>query len=239
MKIEGQDNTGYKVSFKDCLIDDRKNFNYSSCILPISVGQPVHNGIKFQNTLEYIIECFSSCCILVDDTIQKYTLAIINELSPQECYKEAKHNGDKWLMDNAGLFIKKFYSKLKIIRWNYWLGHHNFYYKYEDVISLYKNDSYYREAFAHTSKEFISRLKKSHTISDENRAFDLCIEYLKEECAVMCLWADSGFEFEVYPYGRNAAMEATYNKIIKNQYPSMLKSVSLRFKKRNSVGALQ
>lgn len=229
-----QGGSGYKVSFKNCPIEDRKSFKESNCIMPISVGQPVHDGIKFQNTLEYIADCFDSYCILVDDTIQKYTLAIVNKKTPESCYAQSKLNGDRWLLSNMHLFSQDKYKKLKIVRWNYWLNNPKFYFQYEVVSTVYTEDSFVRDAFAFTIEEFLSRLKVNSEIHDENRAFNLCVEYLKEECAVMCLWAESSFKFEVYPYGRNSAMQAIYEKIIQPQYPGLLKSVSLRFKKRSA-----
>ena len=68
-------------------------------------------------------------------------------------------------------------------------------------------------------------------MNDKEFAFDCCLEYLLEECAVMCLWAHEGYDFELYPTGRNLAMKATYECIIKESCPGKLVSVSLHFKK--------
>jgi hypothetical protein len=41
----------------------------------------------------------------------------------------------------------------------------------------------------------------------------------------------AGYEFVVYPSGRNPALGATYELLIKPTYPNLLRSVALRFKK--------
>ena len=66
---------------------------------------------------------------------------------------------------------------------------------------------------------------------DSERAFQLCLDYLIEECSVMCLWTEKAYDFEVYPSGRNKAMAATYEYLIKPHYPDYLRPVALRFKK--------
>ena len=46
----------------------------------------------------------------------------------------------------------------------------------------------------------------------------------------MCLWALEKYDFEVYPSGRNNAMKATYERLVKPINPNVLKSVGIRFK---------
>jgi hypothetical protein len=50
----------------------------------------------------------------------------------------------------------------------------------------------------------------------------------------MCLWIEKSYDFEVYPSGRNKAMAATYEHLIKNKHPNILRPVALRFKKYNA-----
>ena len=66
---------------------------------------------------------------------------------------------------------------------------------------------------------------------NRQQAFDNCLQYLKEECSVMCLWAMEKYDFEVYPSGRNRSMEATHKRLIKPANPNLLKIVGIRFKK--------
>jgi hypothetical protein len=48
----------------------------------------------------------------------------------------------------------------------------------------------------------------------------------------MTLWVNNEYHFELYSSGRNTAMEATYDYLIKPKFPHLLRPLSLRFKKR-------
>jgi len=88
-----------KASFRDCPINDREQFYTSSCIMPISVGQKVHEGDKFLATIKLIGSRFKTCALLIDDSIQRFTLQIGEpSLSLDEAYKKAIKLGDLWLI---------------------------------------------------------------------------------------------------------------------------------------------
>lgn len=201
--------------------------------MPISVEQAVHEGEKFLATLTLINASFKKCTILIDDTIQRHTLKINSEESEPVLYQQAINAGDAWLGRNA-----KNWANLKIsyniLRWNDWAEHPNFLSSHQRVCKYYASNEVYRADFHSNIKEFLIR----HFSLDENmdnlhyqRAFSCCVDYLLEECAVMCLWAQAGYDFEVYPSGRNKAMESTYQYLIAPNDPNHLKSVALRFKK--------
>ena len=226
-------NTNTKVSFKQCSASKKAKFATSKCIMPISVGIKVHEGAKFFGTMRLINSHFQSCALLIDDSIQRYTMKIETpHLSLDDLHIKAVELGDEWLERN-----KRFYESLtipyKIIRWDDWVNHKNFKEFYDKVEMLYTTDATYKLAIHNNIKDFISRRYLNLMPPDFNKehAFDCCLQYLKEECSVMCLWALEQFDFEVYPSGRNNAMTATYEKIIKKLYPDLLESVSLYFKK--------
>ena len=68
-----------KCSFLSCEIADRKKFINSSCILPVSVGKKFHEAEKFEATLQLINRTFKHCSIMIDDTIQRYTLSLSDD----------------------------------------------------------------------------------------------------------------------------------------------------------------
>ena len=84
-----------------------------------------------------------------------------------------------------------------------------------------------------TIEEFLSRYVRRFNKNEFSyeKAFECCLAYLQEECAVMCLWAEEEYDYEVYPTGRNNAMIATHQLLINQIYPSKLRSVSLHFRK--------
>jgi len=125
------------------------------------------------------------------------------------------------------------------MRWDDWFFHPEFQIFYNKVSDLYKNNSSYRHAIELNINEFLTRffLKNKLDNNHYSNAQELCLAYLLEECAVMCLWVYGQYDFELYPSGRNQAMHATYEKLIKAQYPLLLRSVTIRFKKYNKVVA--
>jgi len=223
-----------KVSFYRCPIANRRDvFKQSKCIMPISVGQnlKVHEGEKFLATMKLINNSFKSCALLIDDSIQRHTMKIQSDLPAKALHAKAVMTGDDWLNDNKYIY-EQLTIPYTIIRWDDWLTHPNFEGYYELVCNLYERDNQYQEAFHNTIEGFIARYKNKveATLFNYNRAYKCCVKYLKEECAVMCLWADEGYNFEVYPSGRNEAMKATYERIVLSRHPNLLVSVSLHFK---------
>jgi hypothetical protein len=222
-----------KASFKDCSLEDRKTFYTSHCLMPISIGQKVHEGEKFIATMRLVERTFARCTILLDDSVQKYTLKIKSEEDLATLHQQAIEAGTAWLQKQKKLILDKLSIPYTVIRWDDWLHLPEYAENHKNVASLYNENLIYREAIDSTIKDFLDRYTAHDTASsfDYDKARDLCFTYLLEECAVMTLWAKGGYDFELYPSGRNKAMSATFEFFIKNQYQNLLKSVSLRFKK--------
>ncbi len=222
-----------KASFRECPISDRKIFSKSKCIMPISVGQHVHEGKKFLATIKLINTSFNKCTILIDDSVQRHTMKIDNAKNDDFLYQMAVKAGDDWLERNEAAY-KQLTIPYNIMRWDDWLASATYKNSYERVKKHYDAHEFYKKEIQANIEEFLSRYlgrfsDKSQV--DYKRAFSLCLGYLLEECAVMCLWVEKEYDFEIYPSGRNKAMAATYEHLIKPAYPNFLKSVALRFKK--------
>lgn len=220
-----------KASFRDCPISDRKTFHNSKCLMPISIGQKVHEGDKFLSTIKLINASFKSCVILIDDSVQRHTIKITDCSDEDTLYNKAIYEGNLWLERN-----QKIYTQLTIpyyiIRWDKFLRHPEFRNKYAIIDNLYNYNENYKKAIDNNIEIFLSRyLKRLENDIDYQYAFSCCLDYLKEECTGLCLWIEEECEFEVYPSGRNESMFATYELLIKPSHPNLLKSVALRFKK--------
>lgn len=221
-----------KASFKDCPLEDRKIFYKAHCLMPISIGQKVHEGEKFIATMRLVERTFARCTILLDDSVQKYTLKIKSEEDLATLHQQAIEAGTAWLQKQKKLILDKLSIPYTVIRWDDWLLLPEYAENHKKIVSLYNVNLIYRDAIDNTIKDFLDRYAAHDTISfDYDKAHDLCLAYLLEECTVMSLWVKGGYDFELYPSGRNEAMLATYEFFIKSQYRNLLKSVSLRFKK--------
>lgn len=221
-----------KASFRGNPPDERKAFSVSTCLMPISVGQSIHEWKKFEAVIKLVDASFKQCTILVDDTVQRHTIAIDKFKEPQDLYTDALELGNQWLIRN-----EEIYSQLKIpyqvIRWDDWLRHNDFKTQLVRINRLYSENLVYKTAIHANINEFLTRFLARVDCNqiDSGRAFRLCLNYLLEECAVMLLWTHKHYDFELYPSGRNQAMGATYEMLIKPYFPNYLRPVAVRFKK--------
>ncbi len=53
-------------------------FDQAHCLLTISVGQEVHEGEPFAATVALVRQQFARCTLLIDDTLQRHTLALLH-----------------------------------------------------------------------------------------------------------------------------------------------------------------
>lgn len=212
-------------------------FKTSQCLLTISVGQEIHEGDKFSATIDLVNNSFKSVIMLVDDSLQRHTMALNTNKTSDQFYDISVKEGDLWLDRNA-----RYYGKLKnlnmIIRWDKWLNHKIYNEQRGKLISLIETDCTYRTAFEKTIDEFLRRyhhrlINKSDFKMDV--AHKLCHDYLIEECTALCLWVELNCQFEVYPSKRNLAMEETHRRFITPTNPNLLKAVGIKFKNRKQL----
>ena len=214
---------------KAILKSDKMNeFARSKCILTVSVGQPNHEGDKFVATVLAVNKQFTSCIIMVCDSLQRHTMKISSQLNLNDLHKESNILGDEWIIRNS-LAIKQFNIPYQISRWDEWMNHSNYLEKKCSINSLYANDPLFKKSIDETAQKFSER-KMDISVVDRNTAFNLSKEYLLEECAVMLLQADDGYRFEIYPSQRNDAMDYVYQQIISYTNNELMRAVSIKFK---------
>lgn len=226
------DNRIIKASFRENPVEERKLFPQSTCLMPISVGQAIHEGEKFAAVIKLINVSFKKCTILVDDSVQRHTIGIMNHATPDELYRLAVEEGDAWLKRNE-MAYNQLTIPFEIMRWDDWYNSQNYINSHLCVQNEYDSNESFRQAIHANIDDFLTRYlsRFSGQTVDHERAFNLCRDYLIEECAVMCLWTERPYDFEVYPSGRNKAMAATYEHLIKPYFSTYLRPVALRFKK--------
>ncbi len=219
----------YKAYFAGVDEQQKKEFKNSRCIMGISVGQPYHESGKFIATTNLVDKHFSFCNILVGDTLQRHSLQIDHQdKSEEEIYALAKKAGDDWIERNMPT-ISTLTTPYIISRWDDWIQHEQFEYYHNRVYDLYNNYTAYKNTVDQIAFDFLQRRSKSD-LKNPQIVFDLCIKYLLEESAVSCLWACTGYKFDVYPSGSNLAMIVARNKLVCNTIGSTT-TVKLTIKK--------
>lgn len=226
----------YRAAFK-CDKEDFAVFEHSTFLLNISVGQEIHESGKFLTTIGLLNKHFKrGGTILIDDSVQRHTMKLNSNKSEQELYDLSVLEGDRWILRN-----KKYYEQLnmdyEIVRWDKWLFHPKYECKRKMIRDAYNHNLHYRTSINKAIDVFLARyLKRDLEVNISNEeAFDLCLNYLVEECAIFCLWVEGGYNFEVYPGKRNLAFCATYEMFVQPSYPHLLKPVSIKFKNRKQL----
>ena len=211
---------------------DKVKLKELDCLFTISVGQQTHEGEHFRATIELLNSSFKSCTMLVDDSLQRHTMAFEYGHEPDYFYETSLKEGSLWLERN-----KPYYDKLEnlkeIIRWDTWLKHSNFETQREQLLLLTKGDETYQQAFTDSVDEFVtkyqSRLDKPN-LFDLERAKKLSFNFILEECTALCLWQDLNCSYEVYPNLHNSAINETRKRFVLANNPGLLNEVTLGFR---------
>lgn len=201
-----------------------------SAVLLISVGQSYHEAKYLSAVIKLINQTnFGSCTIALADTLQRHNYRLTH--SPEEAYELAAENGYAWKKRNAEI-LATFNIENQIITWDTWLGHSLYSAFKKEIDNIYSSNLNYKSAIDKTYDSFALRIKRRQQEIDwnKNRLNAFCLEYLKEECAIiMPLWACIGYDYIIYPKPMTSAMESTYNLLVKEK-SEKVRWLSLRFK---------
>lgn len=227
----------YKASFAGGDPAIRQTFSDKTAVMPISIGFSLdqENG-RLRATLELLAKSFDKVVILIDDLVQRHTLAISSDIPEHHLKDICLKEGDIWIKRYKDTIDEILGDKVRIVRWEDTLKNPPFQENKERVLRELATNEEYRDAFKETIDEVVLRFKKRKPALDTQRAHDLSMEYLIEECASMVAWPLLlGAKVEVYPARRSAAMAATNKFIIQKVYPDLpggLQKVRLRFQKK-------
>jgi len=223
-----------KVYFK-CSDEDRCRFKDSTCAVTISVGHASQEGEALAETIRRINAKFKACVINVNDTLQRHTIRIAQAKDFDVLYNDAKQAGDDWLACNQAI-IDQLTIEHQIFRWDDWFMHNDYSKKRAIIDDLYESNPDYRDAISQTIQAFSERYNKrySATTIDNEFLHECSLEYLKEECSVFLLWADSNYDFELYPSKRRLAFEKTRQYTVEPYKPLTLKPLSLEIHKKKN-----
>ncbi len=222
-------------------------------IMPISIGQPYHEGEQLAATVESINHTFSEgCCVVaVADALQRFTLQIKENLSAEEALKKAVRNGEEWLARNQETLQKlKLY---RIIRWEEWTTTSSFQEKHQAVRALYddqKNQNL-RSAIDKVIGKFLAMLARDPHVRGYNieSATALCRSYIIEETAVIWCWLNewaglskahelnASSKYIVYPVATSPAHEGILAclSILSGENPARFVDIQFRQIKHKKV----
>ena len=221
-----------KAVFRGVTPEQKEKFKDSTGLLTISVGQESHETERFAATVELINQSFNGCYVMLYDTLQRYTMALNSSHDPEYFHSNALELGNQWLQRN-----EQYWQSIKglkgIIRWDEWLKLSRFSHQKKQIEQMLNVDLEYKKIFDSTIelylKKYINRLSDT-SFFDEERAYNLCFDYLLEECVAYCLFFTTGCEFEIYPNNHNEAIIETCKRFLWTEHPHDLKMLTLIFK---------
>jgi tRNA-dependent cyclodipeptide synthase len=220
-----------KASIK-CDDVDESSFAGSVCLLSISVGQEAHEDERLAAAFELINNSFGGCIIALYDSLQRYTMALIRNQSPDYFYSMAVKEGELWLERNEK-YLKRLNNLKSVIHWDEWLKHPHYSDYRKNIQNLIETDTNFEKIFHSVILDYLKRFNKRAPVLDQNHAYKVCFNYLLEECAAFCLWTETGCAYEIYPGKHNAAIEEVRRRFV---LPSkMLTPLSLMFKPRKNL----
>src|SRR5690606_36037791 len=163
----------------------------------------------FDSTLLLVNMTFSEAIILVCDTLQKYTMAIVKKSDdPDSLYISSLKAGDKWI-ERSDVYIKKLKIPYKIVRWDELLSHPKFLGYHEYVQKQYTENLEYFASVNKAVEDYISRLSERTQSEYGEEAKSLARRYVLEECAAMSVYAEENrCDFFLYPNPMGVALDA-------------------------------
>lgn len=190
---------------------EKSEFIGASSLFSVSMGvdKILMQGICLEKTIEIINRTFSKCDIVISDALQKFNLmTLYPELKEEKALAMAIAIGDGWLEKNQYL-LAELSIPYNVFRWSDWLSLPTYQDKYSYVNNLFQKDKNFQTAVESSVKIYFDRKAKSkNDIQYIYLESHLAIAYnfVLEEAAVMLLWCDAEYDFELHPSKRSPAL---------------------------------
>jgi hypothetical protein len=185
-----------------------------------------------KKTIHEINTTLKSCHIVVSDSLQRFNLMMRDQnLSEEDAFKISCEIGNQWLKHNVKI-LDEFLIPYKLFRWTDWLTKNDYKDKHKFVSLLFESDTNFRMAVAESIKKYYERKtvleNPPHLHYYLEPHFELAHRFILEEAAVMLVWCDAGYDFELHTSNRNAALAHVHryyyqNNNIVNLKPSRIK----------------
>jgi len=184
---------------------------------------------KFKEALRITLQHFKRVTIIIFDTLERWTRAIISdEKPPVEFFEQCQEEGLGWLERNCKTdsSIAKFKilgeelndslsnepdaKEIAVIRWDSWISTSKNKAEFTSKLKFVKDMYYTNPAFTHSVDSTISRFNKSHKKAfkgvDPERRIRYSMEYIFEKSAVFLQCAKYNIDFILSPSNVESAL---------------------------------
>ena len=213
---------------------------YQKCVFGISLGsQNFVDSKRLEACIKWISENFSTCLVLVCDSIYRLTIQVRQEIKSKEAWVKSIYAGEQFIEEKCFLFEKYSQScKFNFQKASQIEKQPEFNSYYQALQCLYQENHSFQKLINSFTKKYLNRGKKEQT---ENKYLDdyiqnkmtLSTTYILEESALNACLIKQGWLVFVYP-----GSIKTFEKISEGLYPEVPEPlqqmiwVSLRFKKK-------
>ena len=182
-------------------ISEGELFSYKRCYIGISLGNPGFEGKSLSAILEWMVNRFGECLVVVGDHLCRYNEIILNGLKEEAAAKVVSSLGDLFIARTKQQFKELSDGKIHLTRWKPHLETEQYKGSKTILDALFSNNSEFRAAVEKDAASFVRRLmKRNQTLAvGPKEALGLCCEYLLEEIAVFSALSEQGWRVELYP----------------------------------------
>jgi hypothetical protein len=223
-----------KCRFKGLADGYEINFKNQSVLVSLSIWEDVESTVRLFAMLKLVFQNFATCTIALGDTLQRHTMAIQTGRTSADCYQQAKLLGDQWLATHEKI-CKDYEDRIKIIRWDEWLNHPLFKDSEKMIKDEIENDAIYCDYFHESIDTYLNRYEnrlRPSNLFNRKKAEALCLAYLIEECAALCIWPTTSCRFEMYNGVPTLAMQETLKRFVHQKQNYSLQMLSVLFNHR-------
>ena len=193
----------------------------NSAIVPICIGNDVHEGAKQRVTLEWAVSKYRRVHVLIVDALQRHTIEILENMPPSEAAEVAIERGKEWVQRHASMLSSLGLSE-NLIYWGELLRSKDFPQYHRQVTSAYNKDVAFRQAVDLDVEAFTSRLLRRIPVLDGERLDRACRNYVFEELAAQHPVNVATSGVEVYPNVELFSAQAIRSGLVESIDPSFV-----------------
>lgn len=169
--------------------------SFDKCLYGVSVGAINKRTEDLLEGLRWASASFKRCCILLGDSLYRFTLQIQKGVNPEEAERLSLGCGQELL----GQIISRLTRLPEIIRCSDILATPRFAEYLEEIEVLHSRNSSFSNSIANDALLFVERqANKGRLAISKESAIELAIFYLLEEVAIYGCLAEQGWLVDVY-----------------------------------------
>ena len=202
------------IRYKTVVLEGKSWKRHDHCNLSVSVGSDLHEGAKFDSTIQWINKRFKTAHIYLCDTLHRHDYVFEYCEDIEAAYNRARLEGDHWLVRNSDS-LGKLTIPYNLSRWDRWLENSHYFDFHQTINYLFEHNFEFRNAVHADADRYLSSAKKQGKIQHEsNFVKSKCIDFLLEEISVFPLIHETYPGAEIYPGSELQATRLIRKKLI-------------------------